>query len=326
MTEPTIEDILQSKFWKNKKHKNISIRVALECLKIKAVLLSQFKHLGFYKDKSFILEAARLNPFIIRYMYAKFKKDYAFMKELLNVPNASSECYRYASYDIQQDKEFKLNFIDIDIKGTFKPHIKLNIYNDDDDITFYAIKKDPEVFKYLRHSLQTDIEYVKKLIRINPLIIQYILPEFKRNKEVMRLALKTNGLALKYLERFTIYHVAIAVISNRQVLKYLIYQPCFKNMYDIFKRYIINHTAIQLFASSCSYYAHRRNYTDSNKRAKTTNNNILDKLNHNGYHHGIVIKSKIVEYIGVYYKEKKIFEYFCKVLSYIKDYIKENVK
>ena len=61
------KDILKLPFYKVK-NLEITRKTALECVKVKPILLTRMKHLSFYKNEKFLLDAIKLNPIVIRFI------------------------------------------------------------------------------------------------------------------------------------------------------------------------------------------------------------------------------------------------------------------
>jgi hypothetical protein len=78
------------------------------------------------------------------------------------------------------------------------------------------------------------------------------------------------------------------------LIKSNIFNPIVKRI-----RYLLNtNHSIKLFLQGSSYIQCKDKYINQNKYAKVSTTNLLIRLNQHGYHFGLILKRKIIDYIG----------------------------
>ncbi len=194
----SVKDILKLPFYKVK-NLEITRKTALECLKVKPILLTRMKHLTFYKNGKFLLEAIALNPVVIRFIDKQFKDKLKFMLKISQIEGTVRLCYIYASTKIQLNNKFKKNLINNDVHATLA---LINFYVDSDIIRL-GLTKDHNVFTVLNINIQTYLSNsylnASKLIDINSLLFQFIPADLKTNTQLIKIALTKNPRVYTYL-------------------------------------------------------------------------------------------------------------------------------
>ena len=345
------KDILKLPFYKVK-HLEITRKTALECVKVKPILLTRMKHLTFYKNEKFLLEAITLNPIVIRFIDKQFKNKLKFMLKISQIKNTVRYCYIYASTEIQLNKNFKINLINNDVHTTLT---LINFYVEPDIIKL-GLTKDYTVFSVLNINIQTYLinSYLnaKKLIDINPLLFQYIPLKLKTNTDLIKIALARNPKVYTHLPRCITGNIINikklidinpfiiqffpeelkqnksllmqAIHKNGLVLKYInridIYQTCNA---IVSNNNIISHMAIDTLNLTCSRIKDVLTTNLSIKVFLTSCSNFIYKRDGINNQNNINTP-KILTYHGLYQGlklKKKIIEYIGNIYMSNKIYM-----
>ena len=335
----SVKNILKLPFYKVK-NLEITRNTALECLQVKPILLTRMKHLTFYKNEKFLLEAITLNSTVIRFIDKQFKNKLKFMLKISQIKNTVRSCYIYASTEIQLNKNFKINLINNDVRVTLT---LINFYIDPDIIKL-GLTKDHNVFTVLNINIQTYLTNsylnVRKLIDINSLLFQFIPLNLKTDAPLIKRALTRNPKVYTYLPQcitnniinirklidinpFIIQFFSEELKQNKSLLMYAITKEGLVLKYidkiDIFQtcraiisnNKIISHMPTAIFNQICTQI----------KEVLTTNHSIREFLTscsnliyiRDGLHNQTEINThKVLTYHGLYQGlnlKKKIIEY-----------------
>ena len=124
----------------------------------------QLKH-----DRSFIIEAIKLDGLCIKHLSHEFKNDRTIV---LHAIAQNSDAFQYASKQLKHDRSFIIE----------------------------AIRLDGFILVLLSEALKNDFEIVMAAVNQNGLVLACVSDELKNNRDVVMTAARQDGLAIRFTE------------------------------------------------------------------------------------------------------------------------------
>lgn len=132
------------------------------------------------RDKVFLVEAAKINPKVMKIAAYKLTKDREFN---LKMCKANSECLQYMSYQMRQDREIVYEAVRKDGNTIRWADYK---WRCDREIVEIAVNQNWRALSYVSLELANDLDVVKIALQKSPLAIQYASESIRANTDVMK--------------------------------------------------------------------------------------------------------------------------------------------
>lgn len=140
-------------------------------------------------DREFVIKAIKSNPMALKYVSDELKKD----RELVEIAiKINEDALKYADDSLQNDEKLNL------IAKLYSSNRLNELFESNIEEALEIIKINNNHLYKIPKNLTNDIYFMKKLVEINGLYLQYGSNLVRLNPEIVEAAVTNNGLAIKY--------------------------------------------------------------------------------------------------------------------------------